>query len=373
MNGRYDAEVIVVGGGPAGASTAWHLARAGVDVLVLDRARFPREKACAECLSPEASRLLLSMGALDALEAEGARLSGMIVRAPDGATIRGDFSAAHGWQAPRDYGLAVRRPVLDTALLACARAAGARVHEGAHVSDVVRDERGGRGACVDTGSGAGDAAVGTRELRARWVVGADGLRSIVARRLGAARTRPWPRRLALVAHWRGVRDVGALCEMHVERDGFIGIADVGGGHDEHVHGRAVARGRRSVERRSRRRTSTAGSPGGRSSPSASPAPSASDRCARRAVRVDVAPRLGAGRRARRRRRRLLRPVHRRGHLRRAARRRAARPVPAEACRAARPRRAIVRCAGYDAARRRTFRRQVGRRADHRRASSRRRG
>ena len=53
-----DAEVIVVGGGPAGSATAWALARAGVDALVLDRAWFPRDKVCAEYLSPQASRIL---------------------------------------------------------------------------------------------------------------------------------------------------------------------------------------------------------------------------------------------------------------------------------------------------------------------------
>jgi menaquinone-9 beta-reductase len=62
---RLDAEVIVVGGGPAGASTAWALAREGVDVLVLDRAKFPRDKICAEYLSPQASRILSDMGVLD--------------------------------------------------------------------------------------------------------------------------------------------------------------------------------------------------------------------------------------------------------------------------------------------------------------------
>ena len=63
MSGR-DADVVVVGGGPAGAYTAWALARAGADVVVLDRARFPRDKPCSEYLSPEASRLLADMGVL---------------------------------------------------------------------------------------------------------------------------------------------------------------------------------------------------------------------------------------------------------------------------------------------------------------------
>jgi flavin-dependent dehydrogenase len=70
---------------------------------------------------------------------------------------------------------------------------------------------------------------GPRELGAPIVVAADGLRSVVARRLGLTRTAAWPRRLSLVAHYRGVGDVGDYGEMHVERDGFVGIADVGDG------------------------------------------------------------------------------------------------------------------------------------------------
>ena len=74
-----EAEVLVVGGGPAGSSVAFALARAGTDVLLLDRARFPRPKPCAEYLSPEASRILADMGALDP----------RIIEAMD-AFIRGD-------------------------------------------------------------------------------------------------------------------------------------------------------------------------------------------------------------------------------------------------------------------------------------------
>jgi 2-polyprenyl-6-methoxyphenol hydroxylase-like FAD-dependent oxidoreductase len=92
-----DAQVLVVGGGPGGASTAWQLARRGVDVLLVDRARFPRDKPCAEYLSPEASRILTDMDALGTCERAGAaQLSGMTIRAPGGARIHGDFAATHG-------------------------------------------------------------------------------------------------------------------------------------------------------------------------------------------------------------------------------------------------------------------------------------
>jgi menaquinone-9 beta-reductase len=61
------------------------------------------------------------------------------------------------------------------------------------------------------------------------VIAADGLRSVVARRLGLAHASRWPKRLALVTHYAGVADIGEHGEMHVERGGYVGIADVGNG------------------------------------------------------------------------------------------------------------------------------------------------
>ena len=218
-----DCEVLVVGGGPAGASVACALARAGVDVHVLDRAHFPRPKPCAEYLSPEASRILADMGALERIEATGAAaLAGIRVRAPNGAVIAGDFAASHGFRGFRDRGLSVRREVLDAILLDCARTAGAKVTEGVRVADVVRDGKRVTGVRTLTEGAAG-------ERRARLVIAADGLRSVVAKRLGLARVSRWPRRLALVTHYRDVDGVGEHGEMHVERDGYVGIADVGNG------------------------------------------------------------------------------------------------------------------------------------------------
>ena len=79
------AQVIVVGGGPAGAATAFHLARAGIHVTILDRAHFPRDKPCSEYMSPQASRILDEMGVLEQIERSGAaHLAGMRVHAPDG-------------------------------------------------------------------------------------------------------------------------------------------------------------------------------------------------------------------------------------------------------------------------------------------------
>jgi flavin-dependent dehydrogenase len=217
--------VIVVGGGPAGAYTAWALATSGVRVQVLDRARFPRDKPCSEYLSPEASRLLEDMGALGLVEDAGAaRLAGMRVRAASGLTMQGDFAAGHGWSPHRDHGLALRRTVLDAILLGRARAAGATVEEGAQVVDVLRDARG-----VVTGV-VTRADTGARiERSARMVVGADGLRSVVASRLGLATRMRRPRRIALVTHYAHVRGMAPYGEMHVSADGYLGLAPVGAG------------------------------------------------------------------------------------------------------------------------------------------------
>lgn len=219
-----DAEVIVVGGGPAGSATAFFLASSGIDVLVLDKARFPRDKTCSEYLSPQASRILETMGALGPVESSGAaQLKGMRVHAPNGQTIHGEFAASHGYKGYRDRGLAVRRTILDSILIDRARAAGARVEEGTRVVDLIRDDSGRVGGVVSSGESE------RREMRAQLVIGADGLRSIVGRRLGLIRPSGWPRRIALVTHFRGVEGISEFGEMHVDRGGYCGVAPVGNG------------------------------------------------------------------------------------------------------------------------------------------------
>jgi len=217
-------QVIVVGGGPAGAATAFQLARAGVRVTILDRAHFPRDKPCSEYMSPQASRILDAMGVLEQIEQSGAaHLAGMRVRAPNGSTFHGRFADVDGFRGYRDRGLALRRTILDNLLLDRARAAGAVVREGVRVTALRRDPSG-----RVTGVDAIDAGGKTQMLSASVVVGADGLRSVVARRLDLAATRLAQRRMAFVTHFAGI-EMGDSGEMHVERDGYLGLADVGGG------------------------------------------------------------------------------------------------------------------------------------------------
>jgi menaquinone-9 beta-reductase len=212
---REPRDVVVVGGGPAGSALATLLARRGRDVLLLDAARFPRDKVCGEGVSPGAWRLLDEMGAADRVRALSPRpLRGMQLVSPDGTTFRGEYRG--GERA----GFAVRRLALDAALLDVARAAGADVREGVRVTDLVREAGAVAGVLADAGGQ-------TRVYRARFTAAADGRRSVVARTLGLLREHPRLRRFAVRGHWEGVEGLSDFGEMHVGGGGYCGVAPLG--------------------------------------------------------------------------------------------------------------------------------------------------
>jgi len=208
-----------VGGGPAGASTAAWAARAGLDVLLVERERFPREKPCSEYLSPEAARDLDGLGILDEVEAGAMRLYGFRIVADDGADVVGRFPSLRQARPYRPYGLALPRSRLDALVLAAAGRAGAEVREGVRLEGVRREGERVTGARLRRGDCCW-------EERARCVVGADGLHSRVARELGLAR-RAGPHRLALVAHCTGVEGMTEYGEMFVRSGRYLGLASIG--------------------------------------------------------------------------------------------------------------------------------------------------
>ena len=220
---KGQVDVVIAGAGPAGSATATFLARAGQSVLMVDRAAFPRDKACSEYMSPETVRILDRLGVVDALEESGAfALEGMKVTAPGGATAHGKFALA-GHRPFRPTGLSVSRRILDHQLVGAARAAGAALLERTWVEELLYD----RG--IVAGVVVRDHAGQQHCVQARLTVGADGLRSAVARRIGR-RTHNTPRRVAFVAHVARVQGMGPSAELHFRASAYMGLNQIG--HDQ---------------------------------------------------------------------------------------------------------------------------------------------
>ena len=189
------------------------LARRGYGVTLLDRAAFPRDKACGEYLTPGAVRLLRDeIGVLPTLLAAGARPLTLETVVPhNGRAFSGTTSA-----------LACPRVVTDKTLRGAAEAAGTCVLEGFNVRQI---ERGDGGAfCGVSGMNAFGEA---QTISAKVVVGADGTHSLLAREMGVVRPVPRLQRLALVTHYRSAEASGSGVTMHLPTDGSDACCGVG--------------------------------------------------------------------------------------------------------------------------------------------------
>ncbi|MCF2705998.1 geranylgeranyl reductase family protein [Arcanobacterium haemolyticum] len=201
------ADVIVVGGGPAGASTAHYLARAGVDVLVIEKASFPRDKICGDGLTPRAVAELIRMG----IDTTGwTRNYGL-------RTYGGGHCIEVPWPeltSMPNYGLASPRHKLDEILIAKAREAGARIQENTTVTGAIRDERTGRIIGV-TARTRGDKSKGD-EYRARYVVDAGGVSARLATSIGREKDMKRPMGVAYRTYFRSPRALDTMMESHLE-------------------------------------------------------------------------------------------------------------------------------------------------------------
>jgi geranylgeranyl reductase family protein len=207
------ADVIVVGAGPAGAGAAYHLAEAGVDVLLLEKSSFPRDKICGDGLTPRAVRQLIAMG-LD-LEAPGWQKN-------RGLRIVG---AGHRIELPwpdlatfPPYGMVRTRTDLDEILARHAEKAGARLQERTAVTGPVVDERTGRVVGVtarpvdDRGRKVGDEVT----YSAPVVIAADGVSARIAIALGLERRENRPMGVAVRAYYETPRHADEWMESHLE-------------------------------------------------------------------------------------------------------------------------------------------------------------
>jgi geranylgeranyl reductase family protein len=215
---RYDADVIVVGAGPAGSSAAYWLASAGRDVLLLEKAEFPREKVCGDGLTPRGTRALIDMGidvSPDAgwLHNKGLRVIG------GGMRLHLDWPDLTSFPA---YGLVRPRADLDQLLATQAVKAGAVLHEHTTVTEPIFDRRGAvAGVAAKTGPDKQPAF-----YRAPVVVSCEGVSGRIAQQLGLHRNGKRPMGIAVRRYYHSPRTHDDYLESWLElHDGPINAMD----------------------------------------------------------------------------------------------------------------------------------------------------
>jgi menaquinone-9 beta-reductase len=193
-----EADVVVVGAGPAGSTTAYYLAQAGLDVLLLEKSRFPREKVCGDGLTPRGVKALVAMG-ISVSERDGwVRNQGLRVI---GAGKRLELPWPELSSYP-GYGLVRPRTDLDQMLARRAQQAGARLLEGVTVTGPVRDDRTGRITAVMAKSADED---GERAYRGRVIVAADGNSSRLSVAMGLRKRDDRPLGVAVRTYYQSPR------------------------------------------------------------------------------------------------------------------------------------------------------------------------
>lgn len=138
-DGQREHDVVIVGAGPGGSATAFYLAQHGLDVLLLDKFDFPRDKTCGDGMTPRALHVLAEMGILKELEAVGQRLNRLEIFAPWGHAVGAALPQIGDWP---DYTLVVPRFVLDDVIRRRALAAGASFQGQVHVTQIERSDTG---------------------------------------------------------------------------------------------------------------------------------------------------------------------------------------------------------------------------------------
>lgn len=216
-------DVIIAGGGPAGASAAIQLATNGARVLLVEEKKFPRAKLCGEFISPECLAHFKRLGVLKQMtSAGGAALSETVFYSRRSHSV----SVPSEWFGSGATALGLSRSEMDHNLLQRAKDAGVVVLEQTHASGLIQERGAIRGITVKT-------AASVNEFRARITIDATGRSRALARHVDVKRrqrSRNQQRPLvAFKAHLENTRVADGACEIYFYRGGYGGLSSVEGG------------------------------------------------------------------------------------------------------------------------------------------------
>lgn len=207
MKQSYD--VIIVGAGPAGCTTAGTLAMHGYEILLVDRAIFPRDKVCGDGLGSGGLDVLERLDMLGKIEEiRPFKATTVTLSSPAGVVMSSGVPSVKG---SRDYGYVIPRKTLDNILVEHVKGlSNVTVAEGFTVTDFLKNS----GRIVGIKGRQGQ---DSREFIAPFVVGADGAHSVVAKKLGLINKSTWHRTFAVRAYFDNVNDLGSGIELHFDQ------------------------------------------------------------------------------------------------------------------------------------------------------------
>jgi geranylgeranyl reductase family protein len=206
-------DVIVIGGGPAGSSCTAYLAKSGKKVLLLDRAKFPRDKTCGDGISGRSVSILKEVGVLDDLKKEEHHdMYGVTFSSPNGTVVPVSAKKDGVKEAP---GFVCRRMVFDNVLFQNAKKLAEKTIEEFMVTELIMD---------------GERPVGVKgthggqemEFRAKMIVGADGAAGMSARKLGGLNDKENHQLAGVRAYYEGVKGNGDKIELHFVKESLPG-------------------------------------------------------------------------------------------------------------------------------------------------------
>lgn len=230
---RKQYDVIIAGAGPAGCSAANFLARQGHEVLLLDKAKFPRDKTCGDCISPATMNILDRIGVSNEIEARKPwKVDNVILSSPDGSIMKGKIPKVKNL---RDYAYIFPRRDFDTILFNYTKAVpNITALENFKVTDLLYDDR---KICGIAGKFNNQIV----NITGKYIIGADGVNSVIAKKLNLFNGNNNHKAFAIRAYFENVSNLDSSIELHFDKTIYPGYgwifpisdnkANVGAGTD----------------------------------------------------------------------------------------------------------------------------------------------